>query len=563
MTEIVFGNNSSALLASGITAVATTCTVDAGDGALFPSPGASEHAVCAIEDDAGNLEYVHLTSRSGDVLTILRAQEGTVGFAFALGARIEVRLTQGTMEFMVQKDAVVNSIRGPSGPDEPITWVSEQPQISGSDIATISDIPVTTAYTDTFLAAATAGAARTTLGSTAVGDALFIAASAAAARTTLGSGAIGDAVFGAATTAAAHDTLKIGDARVFWATAVGGTADAITCTIEETTALQNGDMILLVPTGDNTGAAMTLNPSSIGATAIKDAVSGENFIAGSIQTGEMCVFIYNGTTFEYGGGVVVGGEETFDVSGTLTKPSWADANAFCYMELWGGGGAGAQAVNIGYAGGGAGGAYNRALVPADEVADGATVTVGAGGVGTDNWPSGSDGGNGGDTLVVLASSGFIFADGGTGGNSETNAQGHSGSFGIGGLAGETAATYFVNANMFTETGANGGRGGYLSTQANDGGNASYSAAGGGGAGTAGAVAKLGGASLFAGDGGDAHNTLDAEDGAAPGGGGGATGYASGAIPGDGGDGKAIIKWIRFGHRSSLSDPMFTLRTAAV
>ena len=208
--EILFDNNASALLAVGIVPAGLVLSVDPGDGALFPSPGADEYAVLAIEDDTGQLEYVHLTSRAVDDLTVTRAQEGTAALTFALGARVELRLTKGTLGFLVQKDAVVNQIRGPLGTDVPIIWAGNQPQIGGDDIAVLGDIPPTTAYSLTLLAAASAAAARTVLGSTSVGDAVFTALNATTARTALGAGATGDVLFTTATSAAALTALGAG-----------------------------------------------------------------------------------------------------------------------------------------------------------------------------------------------------------------------------------------------------------------------------------------------------------------------------------------------------------------
>ncbi len=103
MANHVFSNNGSAELASGITNVAVSATVEAGKGALFPNPTGGDFAKLTIEDTLGNIEIVHLTARSGDVLTIVRAQEGTAGLAFPSGSRVELRLTKAVMDNFVQK----------------------------------------------------------------------------------------------------------------------------------------------------------------------------------------------------------------------------------------------------------------------------------------------------------------------------------------------------------------------------------------------------------------------------------------------------------------------------
>ena len=560
MTEILFDNNASALLAVGAIPADLTITVDAGDGALFPSPGANEYAVCAIEDDAGQLEYVHLTSRAADVLTVTRAREGTVAGTFAIGARIELRLTKGTLEWLVQKDAVVNQIRGASVADLPITWAANQPQINGDDIATISDIPVTTAYTDTFLASASAGVARVALGASAVGDAVFIAATTAAGRTALGAGATGSLSFLAATASDGRGTIKVGDQRMFWATAVAGT-NALTCTIDESTALQVGDMIILVPVADNTGS-MTLNPSGIGVIAIKDVVSGENLAAGSMLTGEICALVYNGSVLEYSDGIVMIGEETFTASGNLTKPAWADDNTFCFAELVGGGGSGGK-VSLANdpAGGGAGGSYIRAIIPAAEVPASAAVTIGAGAAARTS--AGAEGLWGGDTTLALTGGGTVFAGGGFGGlvNADSRFSTHVDGSG----QGETTPSYYVNPNAFEENGGTSGDGSSAVQQGDHAPDTVYSGGGGGG----GAVDSSpgptdAGTSVYAGDGGaGGYGSTPGTDGNVPGGGGGGGGNGGGIPSGAGADGKAVIKWIRIGRRSTIADGNYLMRRVAI
>lgn len=100
---IVFANNASALLASGILATDTTLTVGAGSGALFPAISAGQMAVVTLEDTSGNIEVVHATAKTGDTMTILRAQEGTAAAAFASGSRVEIRVTAGVLATMFQK----------------------------------------------------------------------------------------------------------------------------------------------------------------------------------------------------------------------------------------------------------------------------------------------------------------------------------------------------------------------------------------------------------------------------------------------------------------------------
>lgn len=94
---ILFKNNASTKLASSITAAATSMTVLADTGALFPAPAGNEYFLCTLVDDIGNKEIVKVTSRTNDTFTIIRAQEGTAAHAFNANSLVENRLTAGAL----------------------------------------------------------------------------------------------------------------------------------------------------------------------------------------------------------------------------------------------------------------------------------------------------------------------------------------------------------------------------------------------------------------------------------------------------------------------------------
>lgn len=103
MSIQLFSNNASSLLASGINNVVSTLSLTPGTGALFPSPGAGQIAVVTIEDTLGVIEICWCTGRSGDTLTVTRGQEGTTAVAMASGSRVELRVTAGILNQMLQK----------------------------------------------------------------------------------------------------------------------------------------------------------------------------------------------------------------------------------------------------------------------------------------------------------------------------------------------------------------------------------------------------------------------------------------------------------------------------
>lgn len=100
---IVWTNNASSLLASGIASSDTTVTMTAGQGALFPAISAGQYSVGTLEDTNGNIEIVYITGRTTDTMTITRAEEDTTALSFASGSRFELRVTAGVLATLLQK----------------------------------------------------------------------------------------------------------------------------------------------------------------------------------------------------------------------------------------------------------------------------------------------------------------------------------------------------------------------------------------------------------------------------------------------------------------------------
>lgn len=93
MSEL-FTNNATSTLAAGITAVATSVTVQTGDGAKYPNPTTPDFfRVVFYKKSTGELEICTCAARSGDILTITRAQESTTALALDAGDLIELRPT--------------------------------------------------------------------------------------------------------------------------------------------------------------------------------------------------------------------------------------------------------------------------------------------------------------------------------------------------------------------------------------------------------------------------------------------------------------------------------------
>jgi hypothetical protein len=85
-TTLAVTNNATGSLSAGITAVATTLDVKAGEGALFPSTAASAYFYVTLQKDSGAWEIVKVTTRATDTFTIVRNQDSSTGSAMAFSA---------------------------------------------------------------------------------------------------------------------------------------------------------------------------------------------------------------------------------------------------------------------------------------------------------------------------------------------------------------------------------------------------------------------------------------------------------------------------------------------
>ena len=83
-------NRAISSLASDVTDIATSWTLATGEGALFPTTG-DFHVTCESE-------IAKCTARSTDVLTVVRAQEGTTAAAHITGKAVKLNITAGVIE---------------------------------------------------------------------------------------------------------------------------------------------------------------------------------------------------------------------------------------------------------------------------------------------------------------------------------------------------------------------------------------------------------------------------------------------------------------------------------
>lgn len=90
---VIFKNNAFGFLGAAINNSDTVIILQSGLGANFPTLNANEYFYATISPISGASEIVKVTARSGDSLTVVRAQEGTSALSFSAGSRIELRVT--------------------------------------------------------------------------------------------------------------------------------------------------------------------------------------------------------------------------------------------------------------------------------------------------------------------------------------------------------------------------------------------------------------------------------------------------------------------------------------
>jgi len=267
------------------------------------------------------------------------------------------------------------------------------------------------------------------------------------------------------------------------------------------------------------------------------------------------------TTITASGGAAVD-RQTFNGSGTWTKPG---SGTVAIIECWGGGGSGGHgsSANRG-GGGGGGGAYTYLVIALASLGATETVTIGAGGAaqtvgdtagnvgGTTTfgaWLSAFGGAGGGGAAASAAggggggafSAGTVGgADGGAGGGPGGGAGGTGSAAGGdsalgGGGGGDFAASTGVGGKSYW--GGAGGGGGTTTNPGSAGGDSIFGGAGGGGGATS-VAGGAGGTSKAGGNGGAGNiDTNAATAGTQPGGGGGGSEAAN---SGAGGNGRVVV-----------------------
>jgi len=94
-------NNAIATVPSAVSSTQTTLTVAAGKGSLFPILGSGDYFFATLSDVNNNFEIVKVTARTDDVMTMVRAEEGTLAIPFPANSRFEHRITAATIRAII------------------------------------------------------------------------------------------------------------------------------------------------------------------------------------------------------------------------------------------------------------------------------------------------------------------------------------------------------------------------------------------------------------------------------------------------------------------------------
>ncbi|HHH7944542.1 TPA: hypothetical protein ACP2QI_003870 [Escherichia coli] len=138
---LLAANNAQTVLAAGISASATSLTVNSGTGSLFPAPsdGVSFFKLTLIDAATGQLtEIMHVTARTGDTMTIERGQEGTTARAWSANDIAANMMTAGTLNYILANfqplDATLTALAGLA------TGANKLPYFTGTDTAAQTDL---------------------------------------------------------------------------------------------------------------------------------------------------------------------------------------------------------------------------------------------------------------------------------------------------------------------------------------------------------------------------------------------------------------------------------------
>lgn len=114
--SVQVANNAYGTLNAGISAVAASLTLSAGQGVRFPvaSIVSGHWFYITIFNSSNVFEIAKVTDKTGDVLTLIRAQDGTAASAFITSDFVELRTTAAMINDLKTDIAATNGYTAPA-----------------------------------------------------------------------------------------------------------------------------------------------------------------------------------------------------------------------------------------------------------------------------------------------------------------------------------------------------------------------------------------------------------------------------------------------------------------
>lgn len=346
--QLLAANNAQTVLAAGISASATSLTVNSGTGSLFPAPsdGVSFFKLTLIDAATGQLtEIMHVTARTGDTMKIERGQEGTTARAWSANDIAANMMTAGTLNYILANfqplDATLTALAGLA------TGANKLPYFTGNDTAAQTDLT---------------SVGRDIIGKSTIADILTYLHLIGGLASNVVGRLIGVRVYTASTAYVETEGTKTGLAIITGGGGGGGSCHASSTanTFSGAGGGAAGTCIGLFNLSDITNKAITIGAGSIG-----EADGGNTTFAGMVAGGGKKGGWTSSTSTPGGlGGTATGG--ILNIPGGVGNDGQAGAyliNGSGGGSLWGSGGRSGQGGGIGAPayGAGGGGAYDTAF----------------------------------------------------------------------------------------------------------------------------------------------------------------------------------------------------------
>ncbi len=127
MANIQIKNFARSTLAIGAAPAATTLTLAASTGSLFPALSGAQYFYLTLENSSLSREIVKVTARSGDNLTVVRGQDGTSALTWNAGDIAALRLNAAAIE-----DSVLNAVQSTGSTGSAVLPVGTTAERDGS-----------------------------------------------------------------------------------------------------------------------------------------------------------------------------------------------------------------------------------------------------------------------------------------------------------------------------------------------------------------------------------------------------------------------------------------------